>query len=309
MSGESEAEMKEKKVFSVMLILTAAAGWGLIGLFSRPLAASGLTALQITFVRSVIVLAGMGIFLLCRDRRLFLIHLRDLWMFFGTGLISIVFFNVCYFTTIRITTLAAASILLYTAPCFVMFMSAIFFKEKITAQKLAALVLAFAGSVLVSGLAEGGISPFGFLAGIGSGIGYATYSIFSKAALKKYHTFTLIFYTFAVASVCLLPFVGIREMTAVVTADARTVATALGLGLVSTFMPYICYTAGLKEVEAGKASVLAFAEPMVAAVTGIGVFHEKLRLRNAAGILLIFLAIVLLNIPLQKKSVFRERKV
>ncbi len=293
---------KDRTWVSVAMILTAAAGWGLIGLFSRPLTAAGLSALQVTFVRSVIVFVGMGVFLLVKDRSLFRIDPRDIWIFLGTGLVSIVFFNVCYFTTIQMTTLAAASILLYTAPCFVMLMSAVFFKEKITGQKLAALALAFGGCVLVSGIGAGGITPFGLLTGVGSGLGYATYSIFGKVALKKYHTFTVIFYTFVVSTVCLAPFVHMGQGAAIVAGSGKTVLLALGLGLVSTFMPYVFYTGGLENVEAGKASVLAFAEPMVATLAGIAVFHERLNVMNAAGIGLIFAAIVLLNVPVGRKK-------
>ncbi len=289
--------MKNKNAAAVAMILTAAAGWGFIGLFTRPLTAAGLSALQITFVRSVVVVACMGLYLLVRDRGMFRIAWRDGWIFLGTGLVSIVFFNVCYFTTIQLTTLAAASVLLYTAPCFVMLMSAAFFKEKITARKLAALALAFGGCVLVSGIARGGITPAGLLTGVGAGFGYATYSIFGKVALKKYHSFTLIFYTFVVSTVCLAPFVHMGQAASVVLGGGRTMALALGLGLVSTFMPYICYTKGLEHVEAGKASVLAFFEPLVATVTGIVAFHEKLTVMSAAGIGLIFAAIVLLNVP------------
>ena len=293
---------RDKTWVSVAMILTAASGWGLIGLFSRPLAAAGLTSLQMTFVRSVVVFAGMGALLLVKDRSLFRVDARDLWIFLGTGLVSIVFFNVCYFTTIQMTTLAAASILLYTAPCFVMLMSAVFFKERVTAQKLAALALAFGGCALVSGIGSGGITPLGLLTGVGSGLGYATYSIFGKVALKKYHTFTVIFYTFAVSTVCLAPFVHMETAAAVVAGSGKTALLALGLGLVSTFMPYVCYTGGLEHVEAGKASVLAFAEPMVAALAGIVVFHERINAMNAAGIGLIFAAIVLLNVPLGRKA-------
>lgn len=289
--------MKDKSAGSVAMILTAAAGWGLIGLFSRPLTAAGLSALQVTFVRSAVVVVCMGLYLLARDRSLLRVRLGDMWIFLGTGLVSIVFFNVCYFTTIQRTTLAAASILLYTAPCFVMLMSAMFFHERVTARKLTALALAFGGCVLVSGIAKGGITPFGLLTGVGAGFGYATYSIFGKVALKKYHTFTVIFYTFVVSTVCLAPFVHIGQGAAVVMGSGRTLALALGLGLVSTFMPYICYTGGLEHVEAGKASVLAFAEPMVAALTGVIAFHERLTVQSAVGIGLIFAAIVLLNAP------------
>lgn len=297
--------MQDKTAISIVKILTAATGWGLIGVFSRPLSAAGISALQLTFIRSVVVMAGIGLFLFSKDRSLFRIRLRDFWMFLGTGLVSIIFFNICYFTTIQHATLAAASMLLYTAPCFVMLMSALFFKEKITAQKLAALALAFAGCALVSGFSGGEITLFSLLTGIGSGFGYATYSIFGKVALEKYDTFTVIFYTFVVSGFGLLAFARPLDTFFAVTEEPSSLAAALGLGLVSTVMPYIFYTGGLKYVEAGKASVLAFAEPMVATVAGVVIFHETLHMKNAAGILLIFTAIVLLNIPLKKRSAQR----
>lgn len=70
----------------------------------------------------------------------------------------------------------------------------------------------------------------------------------------------------------------------------------------STFLPYILYTAGLEKVEAVKASVLVFTEPMVASLCGVIVYHETLHLRNILGIGLIFGAIVLLNVPPGKRE-------
>ena len=294
--------MKRKKIISVILILLAASGWGMIGVFTRPLSGAGLNVIQITFIRSIIVAVGMGLFLLFRDASLLRIKVKDIWMFLGTGLVSIIFFNACYFLTIEHTTLAAASVLLYTAPCFVMLMSACFFREKITLQKLAALVLAFAGCILASGFAGGDIGTLVLLTGIGAGLGYASYSIFVKVALKKYQTFTIVFYTFAIAVIGLLPFCQITVIVSGLANDFNSLAAGLGLGVLSTLIPYIFYTGGLTYVEAGTASVLAFAEPMVAAVAGIIIFEEPLYPRNAAGILLIFLAIVLLNIPVERRE-------
>ena len=45
---------------------------------------------------------------------------------------------------------------------------------------------------------------------------------------------------------------------------------------------------------------MAFAEPMVATLAGIVIFKEALTLQNVLGIVMIFGAIVLLNIPLGK---------
>lgn len=289
--------MKNKNTKSVIMILLAGFGWGNIGVFSRPLTAAGLSAVQITFVRSLIVLIGMGIFLLCKDRSLFRIAWKDLWMFLGSGIISIVFFNICYFLTIEQATLAAASVLLYTAPCFVLLMSAVFFREKITVQKLIALVLAFGGCVLVSGFTGGQMSGLAVLTGICSGIGYAAYSIFGTVAMRKYHFFTFIFYSFVFACAGLIPFSSVTEAALILKSSPAALTLGIGLGVVSTLLPYILYTGGLRNMEAGKASVLAFAEPMVATIAGILIFKEKLHLQNALGILMIFLAILLLNIP------------
>ncbi len=288
--------MKNKTAVSVIMILTAASEWGIIGIFTRTLNELGFNTIQITFIRSIITAVLMGMFLLVKDRSLLRIRLRDLWIFLGTGIVSILFFNVCYFMAIQLTTLSAASVLLYTAPCFVMLMSALFFKEKITAQKLLALVIALPGCALASGFAGGNISVPALLCGLGAGIGYAAYSIFGKIALKRYHTFTIIFCTFTVAAVGLLPFADIPHMAQIFNYNSKAVIYSLGLGTVSTFMPYLLYTFGLENIEAGKASVLAFVEPMVAAITGIIVFGEYLNFKIALGILMIFSAIVLLNI-------------
>ena len=65
------------------------------------------------------------------------IKLKDIPLFCGTGICSIVFFNFCYFQSIEIIGGAAIpALLLYTAPIFVMFMSLFLFKENITVKKV-----------------------------------------------------------------------------------------------------------------------------------------------------------------------------
>ena len=142
------------------------------------------------------------------------------------------------------------------------------------------------------------MSLFALMTGIGSGFGYALYSIFGTLALKKYQPFTVTFYTFLVASAVMLPMSGVGVIMQVLTEDLYVLGNGLALGLISTLLPFIFYTAGLKQMEAGKASVLAFAEPLVAAIAGIMIFKEKLNTQNGAGIGLIFLAILLLNIQI-----------
>ena len=136
------------KLLAPCCVLAAGCLWGIIGLFSNTLRDMGLDPVQITELRSLIAAAGLLIIILCKDCSLFRIHLRDLWMFLGTGIASIAFFNICYFLCITLSTLSIACTLLYTGPCFVMILSCIIFREKFTPKKAVALVLAVGGCML-----------------------------------------------------------------------------------------------------------------------------------------------------------------
>ncbi len=242
----------------------------------------------------------MIIYLGIIDRDKLKINFKDIWIFLGTGIGSIVFFNICYFITIEQTTLSIAAILLYTAPFFVIILSAIFFKERITSKKVMALLIAFIGCILVTGILGKQsikLTNFGVLTGIGSGIGYALYSIFGRVALRKYDTITVTSYTFIVASLSLIPFSNINYMMEKVVNNRTVLFNVLLLGILSTLIPFLFYTKGLQNMETGKASIMAFVEPMVATLAGIILFKEKMNIQNVLGILLIFISLVLLNLP------------
>ena len=87
------------------------------------------------------------------------------------------------------------------------------------------------------------------------------------------------------------------DSTATARLDLTSVLCSLGLGLVCAVIPYILYTKGLEQVEPGQASILATVEPFVAAAIGILFFAEPLTFSKAAGMLLIFFSIVILNMP------------
>ena len=254
---------------AVAEVLFAAACWGCIGLFTRYLSGLGMSPLAIAFFRSFAAAAMLAGWLGVRDQKTFRIRARDIWMFVGTGFVSIGCFNVFYFMTQTYTTLSVAAVLLYTAPFFVIFMSRLFFKERITRQKICAVVLAFAGCLFVTGLVGGGsvsLAPIAIVTGLGSAISACSMGI-----------------VFAASGADLPPVSG------------GMVLGVCGLGLFSTALPYIFYTRGLAGLSPSKASVLAFAEPMVATLVGIFVLHEPITLPAVLGIALIFAGIVVLN--------------
>ena len=121
------------------MIAAAGALWGLLSLFFEVLSAAGLTSPQAVGVRTACAAVVMWLWLFVRDRRaLKLKTWKHLWYFGGTGMISLAFFNSCYFACIERSTIGLAALLLYTAPVFVMLFSAVLFGEKLTGRKIGA---------------------------------------------------------------------------------------------------------------------------------------------------------------------------
>lgn len=163
------------KTKAYLYIISAAVCWGLIGLFVRTLAAQGFSSMQIVALRSLAAAICVTLPLLQSGSAALRIRLRDLWLFVGTGICSLVFFNYCYFNAMQQTSLAVAALLLYTAPVFVMLMSLLCFGEAFTRTKALALLLTFSGCACVTGVFGSSLTLTlsGLLYGLGSGFGYA----------------------------------------------------------------------------------------------------------------------------------------
>ncbi len=290
----------KKGALSIFFILLAGTCWGSIGIFVRRFNALNLVSMDIVAIRSVFTVIFMAIFLAIYDRKLLKINLRDIWCFIGTGIVSMVFFNFCYFRLIEISSLSVAAVMLYTAPVFVMLMSAVLFRERITAVKVIALIATFAGCCFVTGIVGSPVHLTlpAILLGLGAGLGYAMYSIFGRYALEKgYHSFTINLYTFLFATLACIPLVDVRNIYSVCTSSVSMGMFSVLCGLITTVIPYITYNFGLSGVETGKAAIIASIEPVVATLIGVFIFHENLTPGNIIGIALVLAAIVMCNLP------------
>ena len=293
---EETTEMKKSPRGAYASILAAAALWGIIGVWNRNLMAAGLSPTGIVVVRNfggmLLLLAVFAV----KDRGVFRVRREHLKYFFGTGIISVVLFTSCYFSCQKICSLAVASILLYTAPSFMVILSAMLWKEPVTKKKLLALALTLVGCACVCGVFDGGLTVTftGILLGLGAGFFYALYSIFGRYALAHYSSMTVTVWTFIFAGPASLVMLRPAEMRAVFTAPSAWLLAA-GLVVFSTVAPYILYTRGLARVESGKASIMASLEPVVAALAGVLIFGEPMGLLTLLGILCVLAGVYILR--------------
>lgn len=287
-----------KKIRSIIYILLSGMLWGCMGLFVRVLNKQGIASMDIVFLRAIVTAVAMVIYLFIFHRKMLKIHWKDFWCFLGTGIASITFFNFCYFKAIMMTSLSVAAVLLYTAPAIVMILSYILFREAFTVRKVIAIVMTFFGCMLVTGMLgqQQAITTTGLLYGLGAGLGYAFYSIFSRYALEKgYHSLTITCYTFIVTTVVSVFFTNVSKVSMVVFSSPLYVMLTVALGLICTVAPYLLYTLGLQEVDNSHAAIIASIEPVTATVLGFVVFGEDITVVKMIGMILVLGGMVVCN--------------
>jgi drug/metabolite transporter (DMT)-like permease len=163
------------------------------------------------------------------------------------------------------TDAASATVLMVTAPLWIAILAAVVLQEKVTLASAAGLVLALAGVVLVSGLAEDWPPNGSALSGLivlAAGAALALYTVLGKAALRRVEPLVFIETGCIGGAITSLP---LGMWQASTQPQAPTLAGWLMLAylaLVVTFAGFIVWFWGVRAVPAGQAGALMFLQPV-----------------------------------------------
>ncbi len=180
-----------------------------------------------------------------------------------------------------------ASVVIALAPIFVLFLSAIFLKEKITYGKIFGTILAFAGVAVISDPSYDNI--YGIALVMVSTIAAAIYTTFGKSLLSKYDPVTLTSNAMILGSIPLYPF--LYESILSLQNDPALIASIVFLGIFSTFLGYLGWYYFLEKEEASRASVFLLTIPVVSLLAGGVLLSEPLTIKTLAGSGLVLLGI------------------
>lgn len=298
--------MNKKFNMHFLFVLLAAIMWGGAGVFVKLAAVYGIKEMQIVFFRAFFSAIILGAIILIKNKQFFKVKARDIWLFAAAGVFSIVLFNFSYYKTMVLTSLSVAAVLLYTAPIFVCILSVILFREKITVNKITALIIAFLGCCFVSGVFSQGqrITPTALVFGLLTGFGYSLYTIFSQILLNKgYNSLTITFYTFSFAALGSLPFINIGVTFNQVVKMPLGLLVMVSMAVLNTVIPYLLYTSGLSGVPTTVAPIIANVEPVVATIISVAVYKEAFEIWHFIGIILVLLSVLVLNLRVNKNEV------
>lgn len=268
-------------------VAALAASWGFISVI---VAGVDLDAVVLVFFRLALAAVTVAAFALLVVRRRELLRLppRPLGLLVIGAVLAAHWF--LFFETIKLASVAVAVLTVYTAPIFLALLAPRFLPETRSRVALAALVPAAAGLVLIALAGEEGAHarPLALAAGLGAAASYAGLVIATKRLTARVAPPTIAFWSYAVAALTLAPFLAAAPR--VLPDDGLETAWLLTLGVVFTGVSGMLYIALLGRVTAQAVGILAFLEPVSAALLAWAVLGERIGAAVVAGGALVLLA-------------------
>lgn len=191
------------------------------------------------------------------------------------------------FESYRYTTVATATLCYYMAPIFVMLLSPIVLRQRLTLRKTVCVIIALAGMVLVSGVLESGGSGFrGILLGLGAAALYASV-ILTNQFIRNIPAYDKTILQLGSATVVLLPYVLLTVDFSAQTATPLALVMLLIVGIIHTGVAYWLYFGSMKDLPAQTIALLSYLDPVVAILLSALFLGEPMTLLTGVGAVLV----------------------
>lgn len=246
-----------QRITGALLIALSAAAFGTLAIFGRYAYAAGMDTFTVLFLR--FSLASMVMAILLVARRESLPRGKILAQLIGMGALGYVGQSFLYLTAINYASAGLVALLLYLYPCFVLILSVIVFRERVTRVKVVALTLALFGTALTVD-PQGG-QTIGALMAITAAAIYSVYIIVGANVMKHVsavQSSTVIFASAGAVFGTMTLFNGVHFPIH----DSGWLTVA-GIVLIATVIPVVSFLAGLERVGPTNAAMLSTLEPVV----------------------------------------------
>jgi DME family drug/metabolite transporter len=296
------APKDRSELLGSLAVLLAAASWGTSGIFVKFVAAdTDISALSLAFWRDITTFLVLLISLALLRPDWLRVQRSDLRWLAALGC-SLGIFHVFWNLGVLVNGAAVATVQQAAMPAIVAVIARLIWGESLTWPKLAAILLTFVGTVLVSGLdvlGRANLSWGGLLIGLGIPITYASWTLLGKKARKRYNPLTTLTYAFAFGALTLLPFQFFTPQPWPLPGSA--VMWFGCLIVVSTITPFTVYTFALGLLPASVASILAMSEIAFVAVYATLLLDERLTTSQILGAVLVVAGVLLLTWPVRRQ--------
>jgi drug/metabolite transporter (DMT)-like permease len=202
-------------------------------------------------------------------------------------------FHIFYNASILLNGAAVTTIQQAIMPVIVAVVARLLWQEPLTFRKILAILMAFCGAVLVSGLTgtgSGKLTFSGLLLGLSVPCFYAGWNLFGKKVRMQYDSIIVLVFAFGTASVLLLPLQFFVPQPW--SPHAETWLWFAGLIGLSTLGAFYLYAVGIGRLQAGVASILLMSEIAFAVLYAYFLLHERLGVSKIIGLILVVVGVL-----------------
>jgi drug/metabolite transporter (DMT)-like permease len=249
-----------------------AASWGFISIL---VAAVDLDATVLVFYRLLLAALTVGVLAVAARRTGVLRPGSDWRGLLAIGLVLATHWTL-FFLTIKLSSVAVAVVTVYTAPILIAIVAPLVLPERRSRVAGVALVPATAGVVLIALAGEHGghVRALALATGLGAAATYAALVVGGKRLRVRFHPVTYAFWVYVVATVAMTPLLPVSGR--VLPDSWREAGAVLLVGIVFTGVSGIIWVTLLGLVTAQAMGVLAFVEPVTAALLAWALLDQSL---------------------------------
>ena len=217
------------------------------------------------------------------------------------GMLGVAASNYFYYVAIQKTSVAIAIVLQYTAPVWVLLYVVARGQQKLSLQKVAAVLVAVAGISLTIGIIGGTAAPlrfdsYGLIAAVLASFSFAFYNVGGHGILARHDRWRVLVWTLTSAAVFWLV---VNPPWKVVSAHYTPAQWGFlfVFSMISVLGSFSLYFLGLQHLEPTRAIIASCLEPVFSIVLAAAFLGEGVRPIQTVGIVLVLSAIVIVQLP------------
>ncbi|SEB15818.1 DMT family transporter [Marinobacterium iners] len=248
-------------------------------------------------------MGGGGVLLVLHALRFLLkdrARLKACYAVLLTGGAAVALYPLAFYSAMRLSGVAMGTVIsIASAPLFAVVLERLIGKKQVSSRWILGFITGGLGILLLTWgkepqSVEGGNEwqYIGAALGLLAGLTYAVYSWSARRLIEQgIHARAAMAAMFGLAALVLLPSLAITGDNLLTTPIHASVA--LYMAVVPMFIGYLCFSRGLRQVEASTATLITLLEPVVAVMLAVLIVGERFMPVGWLGVMLIMLSLLL----------------
>ena len=196
----------------------------------------------------------------------------------------------CLFEAYRYTTIALATLIYYMAPVFMILLSPLVLKEKLTPLKVVCVALALLGAILITGAfggrLGGGNNLLGLIFGTAAALLYVAV-VFMNKFVREIRPIDSTFAQLLVAALALLPYMLLTENLRSADLGTQGLVMLLIVSVFHTGIMYQVYFSSIRSLDGQSIAMFSYVDPVTAVLLSALLLKERMGAWEVVGAVLI----------------------